>query len=169
MGKWLDVKGPVIADTVYCDGVFVAKDVEFTLPEITFKTATIQAMGDMDVPLIGLLNTMELAVTKVGIDNGFNKLNSIDKHSFEFRWVQSTIKSDGSTTTEGCKAFVRTLPASTAGIGVKPGEAVSTEHKYGVTRMQIYVNGKEILLVDRLSSILRVNGKNYTMTIDSYL
>lgn len=169
MGKWLDVKGPVVANTVYCDNTLVAKDVEFTLPEIVFKTATIQAMGDMDVPLIGLLNNMQLSITKVGIDNGFSKLNSIEKHSFEMRWVQTTVKADGSVSTEGCKAFVRTIPASTAGIGVKPGDTVSTEHKYGVTRMQIYVAGKEVLLVDRLSSILRVNGKDYAMNIDSML
>lgn len=27
MGKWLDIKGPVVADTVYADNTLVAKDV----------------------------------------------------------------------------------------------------------------------------------------------
>ena len=34
MAKWLDIKGPVVADTVYADSTLVAKDVAFTLPGI---------------------------------------------------------------------------------------------------------------------------------------
>ena len=36
MAKWLDIKGPVVADTVYADSTLVAKDVAFTLPGIEF-------------------------------------------------------------------------------------------------------------------------------------
>lgn len=43
MGKWLDIKGPVVADTVYADNVLVAKDVAFTLPGMEFVTADVQA------------------------------------------------------------------------------------------------------------------------------
>lgn len=39
MAKWLDIKGPVVADTVYADSTLVAKDVSFTLPGIEFLTA----------------------------------------------------------------------------------------------------------------------------------
>ena len=35
MGKWLDIKGPVVADTVYADNTLVAKDVSFTLPGLS--------------------------------------------------------------------------------------------------------------------------------------
>ena len=38
MAKWLDIKGPVVADTVYADSTLVAKDVAFTLPGIEFLT-----------------------------------------------------------------------------------------------------------------------------------
>jgi len=70
MGKWLDIKGAVVADTVYADNVLVAKDVSFTLPGIEFVTADVQAMGNMTVPLVGLLENMELAITKIGVDMG---------------------------------------------------------------------------------------------------
>lgn len=108
MAKWLDIKGPVVADTVYADSTLVAKDVAFTLPGIEFLTADVQAMGNMTVPLIGLLENMELSITKIGVDNGLRRMNRLEKQSFEFRWVQNVVKSDGSTATEGCKAFVRT-------------------------------------------------------------
>ena len=169
MAKWLDIKGPVVADTVYADGVLVAKDTSFTLPGIEFMTADVQAMGNMSVPLIGLLENMELAITKIGIDNGLGRMNRLQKQNFEFRWVQNVVKSDGSTTTEGCKAFVRTMPGAFPETGVEIGSAPEQENTYNVTRMQIYANGEEILCVDRLSQILRINGEDCMKNIVSLL
>lgn len=169
MAKWLDIKGPVVADTVYADGVLVAKDTSFTLPGIEFMTADVQAMGNMSVPLIGLLENMELSITKVGIDSGLSRMNRLQKQNFEFRWVQNVVKSDGSTATEGCKAFVRTMPGAVPETGVEIGSAPEQENTYNVTRIQIYANGEEILCVDRLSQILRINGKDYMESIVSLL
>lgn len=163
--KWLDKKGPVIADTVYADGELVAQDVSFTLPGLTFLTADVQAMGNMSVPLIGLMENMELAITKIGIDKGLGRMIRLQKQNLEFRWVQNVVKSDGSTVAEGCKAFVRTMPSTVPEIGVEIGSAPEQESTYTVTRMQIYTNGEEILLVDRLNQILRINGEDYMENI----
>lgn len=169
MSKWLDIKGPVVADTVYADSALVAKDVSFTLPALTFLTADVQAMGTMSVPLIGLLEHMELTITKIGIDSGLSRMNRLQKQNFEFRWVQNVTKSDGSQAVEGCKAFVRTMPGNMPGIGVEIGGAPENEMTYGVTRVQIYANGVEIVCVDRLSQILRVNGKDYMSEVNNLL
>lgn len=169
MGKWLDIKGPVIADTVYADGVLVAKDVAFTLPGVEFTTADVQAMGSLSVPLIGLMENMELSITKIGIDLGLRRLGKAEKQSLEFRWVQNVVKSDGSTSQEGCKAFVRTMPSGFPELGVEVGSATEGELTYNVTRQQVYANGTEIMLVDRLSQILRFNGKNYYSAISNLL
>lgn len=169
MAKWLDIKGPVVADTVYADNVLVAKDTAFTLPGIEFMTADVQAMGNMTVPLVGLLENMELAITKIGIDNGLSRMNRLKKQNFEFRWVQNVVKSDGSQSVEGCKAFVRTMPGSFPEIGVEVGSAPEQENTYNVSRMQIYANGVEVLCVDRLSQILRINGEDYMKNVTNLL
>lgn len=169
MGKWLDIKGPVVADTVYSDNTLVAKDVSFTLPGITFLTADVQAMGNLSVPLIGLLENMELAITKIGMDKGLKRMIRLEKQNLEFRWVQNVVNSDGSTVVEGCKAFVRTMPAAIPELGVEVGSAMESESTYTVTRMQIYVGGEELLCVDRLSQILRVDGKDYMDKITKLL
>lgn len=169
MGKWLEIKGPVVADTVYADNTLVAKDTAFTLPGIEFMTADVQAMGNMSVPLIGLLENMELSITKIGIDKGLGRMNRLEKQNFEFRWVQNVVNSDGSTSVEGCKAFVRTMPGSFPETGVEVGSAPEHENTYNVTRMQIFANGVEILCVDRLSQILRINGKDYMKKINNLL
>ena len=131
MGQWLDIKGPVVADTVYSGGVLVAKDVTFTLPGIEFLTADVQAMGNLTVPLIGLLENMELAITKIGVDMG--------------------------------------LPSNIPEISVEVGSATEAEITYNITRQQIYANGTEYMCVDRLSQILRINGKDYMAAINSLL
>ena len=141
MGQWLDIKGPVVADTVYSGGVLVAKDVTFTLP----------------------------GITKIGVDMGLSRLSKLEKQNLEFRWVQNVVKSDGSQTNEGCKAFVRTLPGALPELGVEVGSATEAENTYNVTRQQIYANGTEYMCVDRLSQILRINGKDYMAEINSLL
>ena len=169
MGKWLDINSAVVADTVYDGGTLVAKDTSFTLPGIEFMTADVQAMGNMSVPLIGLLEDMELSITKIGMDKGLSRLNKLEKHNLEFRWVQNIVKSDGSQSVEGCKAFVRTMPGTLPETGVEIGSASEHEITHKVTRMQIYVGGEEFICVDRLSQILRVEGKDYMSGINNLL
>ena len=41
---WLDLKGPILADTVYVDGVLAAKDVTIALPPVNLVTADFKAM-----------------------------------------------------------------------------------------------------------------------------
>ena len=159
---WLDLKGAVVADTVYDSGVLTAKDTSFTLPAISQMTADLNAMGTMTVPIVGLLENMELSITKIGEDKGLGKMSKLDKHSFEFRWVQNVVKADGSTSPEGCKAFVRTFPPTALpGIGAEIGSASENELTYTANRVQIFVGGYEYLLVDRLSQILRIDGNRH--------
>lgn len=164
-----DNKGPVVANTAYCDGTKIGRDVSFTLPEIVFQKAEISAMGKMSVPLLGLVENMELSIKKTGLDENFAKVNMLSKHRFEFRWVQSAMTGDGTMRMEGCKAFVNTLPSSVAGFSIEPGSATEAEYKFTVTRIQIFVNGKESILVDRLNNILKVAGINYSKNINNLL
>ena len=62
---WLDLKGPILADTVYINGVLVAKDVTITLPAVTHVTADYKAMGTYTAPMTGQIEGMEAAGNKV--------------------------------------------------------------------------------------------------------
>lgn len=167
--EWLDTRGPVKADTVYANGKLAAKDTSFTLPGLKMMTATINAMGEMSVPLVGMLEDMELSITKIGVDMGLSRMNKLEANDFEFRWVQAVIKADGSVADEGCKAFVRTLPAGLPEVGVEIGNTTESDNTYYVTRSQLFVGGEEVYLIDRLASILRVDGKDYMKDITDML
>lgn len=157
------------ANTLRCDKEVVANDVSITLPEVTFLTAEIKAMGNMNIPLNALIDNMELSVTRVGVDKGISKMNTPGKHSIEARWVQDVVSASGKITKEGCKAFLTVLPTKIPGISIEVGSAPETEMVYTVTRYKLVCKGKTTLLIDRFAHKFEVNGKDYYKEYSKYL
>lgn len=166
---WLDLKGPILANTVYDGGKLVAKDVTITLPGVTPVTADFKAMGTLTLPVLGQIESMEASITKVGLDLGLLKLVKFESKTLEFRWAQDVKKSDGSTAVEGCKAFLRSVPKTIPGPSVDPGSTVEGEIAFAVSRYQLFVAGVEYWLIDQLSPIMRIDGKDYYKDIRSLL
>ena len=161
---WLDLKGPILADTVYVDGVLAAKDVTIALPPVNLVTA---AMGTYTAPLPGQIEAMEASITKIGIDLGLRSLVKLTSKTIEIRWAQDVKLSDGSTKTEGCKAFLRCVSKGIPGLSVDPGNASENEIALAVSRYQLFVAGNEYWLIDQLNTIMRVGGVDYAKDIRS--
>lgn len=71
---------------------------------------------------------------------------------------------------EGCKAFIRGIPKiATPSIEVNPGDSIELDIPLSVTRYQLYVNGKEIILADKLAGICKINGTDYASRLNSLL
>lgn len=166
---WVDISGPIVANTVYVNNAIVAKDVEATFPEVTPVTADVEAMGTMSLPVWQRIEDMQLAITKIGIDKGLKSMIKPDTLSLEFRFVQDLTDADGITKQVGCKAFFKAIPVSIPGIGITAGESSSNETTFTVTRYQLYVDGEEMLLVDRLAGIVKIDGTDYMKTTNSLL
>ena len=135
---------------------------QFSLPEIAAITADVEAMGTMTFPLWSRLENMEYTITKIGVDMGLASLIEPKQNTLEHRWIQSQIDANGNTKSIGCKAFLRGIPITVPAIEVVTGESTELEVTYTVTRYQLFFDGKEILLVDRLTGDLRINGKDYS-------
>lgn len=166
---FVNVTGPVVAETVYANNKLVAKDVELTLPAVTPTTADVQAMGTMSVPIPQLLENMELSITKIGTDLGLSSMLSFDAFPIEVRWVQSVTDANGKVSHIGCKVFLRCMSTVLPEVGLAPGEASENELTYTVTRYQLVQDGQEAWLIDRLAGICRVYGKDYMGNISSML
>lgn len=160
-GIFVPICGPVVADTVYIDGELVARDVAVTLPEVVPMTAELNAMGTFTLPVWQLIESMELAVTKIGMDAGLGKAIAPDMKPLEFRWAQTVTDANGHTKNIGVKAFVRAVPLNLPEIGLEVGSASEHELRFSVTRYNLFVDGSEAWLVDRLAGIVRVNGKDF--------
>lgn len=165
----MDKHSAVLADTMYVDKVKAAEDVSFELPSIALQTADVAAMGTLSLPIIGLLDDMTMTITKVGVDKGFGSMNKLKKMSVEFRWVQDKVNASGIVSHVGCKAFLNVIPKEIPAVSVEPGSSTELGTTYTVTRYQLYVDGSEVILVDRLNQILKINGTDYMADIKKLL
>lgn len=143
---WLDLKGPILADTVYIGGTLVAKDVTIALPAVTPVTADFKAMGTYTAPILGQIEAMEASITKIGIDLGLRNMMKLES-----------------------KAFIRCVSKGIPGLSVDPGNTSENEATFAVSRYQLYVGGAEYWLIDQLNTILRVGGVDYAKDIRSLL
>lgn len=166
---FVDICGAIVADTTYVNNVLAAKDVEATLPEMAPVAAEVQAMGTMSLHIWQLIENMELAITKIGVDKGLRSMITPETQSLEMRFVQNMTDANGITKQKGCKAFFKCVPTKIPGIAVTVGEASSNELTFTVMRYQLFVDGEELFLVDRLAGIVRVAGTDYTKTMNSLL
>lgn len=166
---FLNIKGAILGCTVYRDGELVAKDCTVTLPTVTYLTAEHSAMGKIELPMLGQIEAMEASVTKKGYDVELAKLAKPEAMNLEFRFVQDVIGSNNSSSPEGCKAFMRAVPKTLPGSDLTLGEAGDTQVTFAVTRYQLIVGGNELLLVDQLNGIQRINGTDYAKSINSLL
>lgn len=166
---FLPIKGAVLANTVYKDGELVAKDVTVTLPTVTYRTAEHNALGVIELPMLGQIEAMEASVTKKGYDEGLAALAAPEAMNLEFRFVQDVIDSENVATPEGCKAFMRCVPKTLPGSDLEPGAVGDTQITFAVTRYQLIVGGVEVCLIDQLNGIQRINGTDYAKSIQSLL
>ena len=166
-----DIRGPVNGTTVYINGVLVARNTTITLPEITHVTATVQAaLGEHEVPLFGLVESMEATIKKIGADSGLAKALGMETKTYEFRWAQQVTPVNGADRVEGCKAFIRGIPKIAApSIELSPGESIEVDIPLSVTRYQLFVAGSELLMVDKLAGICKINGVDYASVLNSLL
>ena len=169
MEKWVDQNTAVLASSVYCDNKLVARDASVTLPEVTFLTAEANAMGTMTTALPGLIEDMTMSIAKRGADKDFIEMMKPGTHDYETRFVQNRMSADGTSRAVGGKAFVTGTVNTIPGIGLEVGSASENEASITVTRYQLYLDGEEMLCIDRLAGICRILGKDYYSEIASLL
>ena len=162
MSTFMNICGPVLGVTVYAENKLVARDSAITLPEITPMTTDLQAMGTFTLPIWQLIENMETTITKIGVDMGLRDIIKPDMKPLEFRWAQTVTDANGTTKNVGCKAFIKGIPNKIPGIGVTVGEASENECTIATTRYNLFVDGQEVFLIDRLAGIVRIDGKNYS-------
>jgi len=167
--NFIDIPGAIVANTVYIDDKLSAKDTTITLPSVTFPTTEHKAMGTMTLPMIGQVDDMEVVVKKIGIDMGLGKMVALKTARMEVRWVQNVVNENGEIKQVGCKAFLRVIPKGIPGLSVDYGNATENDLASAVTRYQIFVDGQEICLIDKLAQILKINGTDYFDEISSLL
>lgn len=169
MASFVDISGPIVADTAYVNNQLVARDVSATLPEVTPTAVDVQAMGTLSLPVWQLLDNMEFTITKIGVDKGLRSMIKPEPLNLELRFAQTVTDANGNTKNVGCKAFLKGIPSVIPGFGVEIGSTSENDCTYTITRYQLMVDGAEVLCIDRLASILRIAGTDYAAGLASLL
>lgn len=162
------VCGPVVADTVYVENKLLARDVAFVLPEVAPMTADLTVMGTFTMPIWQLIEAMEATITKIGLDLGLRSALTPELKPYEFRWVQPITDANGKTRNVGFKAFLSAIPLNLPEIAPEVGSTSEHEVRLSVSRYNLFIDGQEAWLIDRLAGIVRVAGKDYA-NLDSML
>ena len=93
----------------------------------------------------------------------------LESNTFEFRFVQNETKKSGEQVNKGCKAFIKGIAKGLPGGDLEIGSAFEGAVTLAVLRYQLYVDGKEVVLIDKLKGILKINGKDYAKSIKSLI
>lgn len=160
----LDLNGAIVKTKCFIGGVQKAQDVKLSLPEVNFQEIELPAMGKMSVPL-PLTENIEATINKIGFDKGLCSAISLSPTKYEFRWAQTQEKANGTSRVIGCKAFITGKAKSIPGGDIEVGSSYEGAIPIDVRRYQVYVDGKEQWLIDKVAEILRINGKDYAADI----
>ncbi len=164
----LDKMGAVLATKVLCDNDVVAEDVTINLPDVTLITVEVNGLGKINIPTC-LTEAMQSSVTSVGIDKGFFNMLGLESKTLEYRFVKNALNTSGDTELKAYKAFLKGIPSNIPGGGIEPGSSWSGDVTFEITRYQLYCDGVEKILIDKLKGICKINGKDYAKDIQSYL
>lgn len=164
----LEKMGAVLATKVLCNNITVAEDVTLSLPDITFVTVEQNGLGKITIPTC-LTEAMQSTVTSVGMDKGFFNMLGLSSKTFEYRFVKNLLETSGDTGVKGYKAFLRGIPSNIPGGSVEPGASWSGDVTFEVTRYQLYADGVEKILIDKLKGVCKINGVDYAKDIQSLL
>lgn len=167
--KFVPISGPIVGTSVYVNNEIVARDVAITFPEVTPVAVEVQATGTLSLPCWQLIENMEMAITKIGVDMGLRSLITPKALSVEVRWVHTVTDANSVTKNVGCKAFLTILPAVLPGIALTVGETSENECTSTAVRYQLFVDGVEMWLIDKITGQVRIGGVDYGAGVGNLL
>lgn len=155
--KYVNKTSVVEGTSVYVGSTIVGNDLTITLPEVTAATVDVSGMmGTVSMPLLHRLEDMELAISKEGLDANSAILTSPGKKDITAKWAYDSIDSAGNVTVKGGKAIMSVVPKTISpGVDLEPGETSEGDLTFGVLVYRLYLDGKLVLHINRLSGILK--------------
>lgn len=166
------LSGSVIAHKVFEDGVEIDDNVSVQLPSIENGTTEIKGagiLGSFDMPSTGQLNAMTFSMSQRSINKTSISLSTPGQHNIELRFVKDARTSDGQQVPEGTKIFLTGLFKKFDPGKVEEKATMDGSIEYEVTRYRIVIAGEEVLLIDKLNYIYKVNGVDHMESIRAAL
>lgn len=168
--KTHDLKGSVLADSVYLGSVLLGNNATFERPEIMPAEAEVNAVsGRVNLPNFNDIDPMECTVTLQGIHRDVLAALTPEPHDLIVNIVQHSADAAGTTRAEHIKIYMRAIPRGVPALSATYGEIVDFAQTFDVHSYRQTVDGTTYTHIDPVNGIVIVNGKNYADSVTSLL
>lgn len=149
-----------IAYSVYSNKIQVPDTTEVELPEIEQLTDTISGagiLGEIDLPTYGQIGSMTTTISfRASNKQTVEMLKNTD---LEIRWVSDSINtSNASAGTVANKAFLKVKLKKFSEGKIASGSAQDGSFEYEVLAYRRILDGAEIINIDKLNNVYKING-----------
>jgi P2 family phage contractile tail tube protein len=158
---------------IYNDSNALVGSADITLPDLEYLTDTISGAGiagEIDSPTVGQFKSMELTIKWRSITGDVAKLLAPIAHHLDIRAsVQRFNKTDAKYDSYPEKIVVRAIPKK-GGLGkFEPGKSQDNENTFEVIYIKVWVDGKEVIEIDKHNYIAKIDGTDYLADVRKHL
>lgn len=169
----MKISGDIIANKIKINDVEIEDVTSIELPEITIGTYEVKGsgvMGTIDMPSFSKIEGLTLTVEyRSSTENNINLL-APKVHDVKIAIVKDVVGSDGVVVADGNKIFLQVRTKSHKAGTVTNGENMSASATFEVLSYKmIDGHGKELINIDKIKYIYRVNGTDYAEQTRNYI
>lgn len=149
---------------VYRDGRDLLGVADVEMPDFEYMTESVAGlgiMGELDTPVVGHFQSMSLKIKwNVPTESSASLLRP-EAHHLDIRGsIQKLDGGAGKIVNEPVKVVCRGLPKK-SGIGkFEPGKKMEPETELELLYLKMWLNGSELLEIDKLNGIFSVQGED---------
>lgn len=152
---------------------YVGDTSAYKRPSIESLSDTIKGaglMGEVDLPAIGQLGSMEAELTFNKTSAEYVELAAPKAHKLEIRWVTDVLDSSSASIDIEANKEIMTVFPKTAELGdIESNETNEATITFEVLYYQYIVAGKTVVEIDKLNNVFKVNGTDYSAKIRNAL
>lgn len=158
-----------IYDRTSGKSVFVEDTQSYTRPELAMMSDGVSGagiMGEIDLPTLGQLDSMEVEVVLNKTNERAIAMFSPGAHTMEVRWVTNVLNSaNGASTVQANKEIIKYVPKSLSMGDIENNETNEASLTGEVLTYQYIIAGKTVIKIDKLNNVFIINGKDYSAEI----
>lgn len=149
----------LISFRVYNDSNDLLGIATVDLPEIEAMSDTVSGAGiagEVESPVLGHYSSMTTTFTWRTIEKAAMKLSVQKAHAVEVRGSQQVYDAaNGEYKTVAVRASMRIVPKTVTLGSFEPGSTTDTEQEFEVLYLKMYVDGKDVLEIDKFNYIAK--------------
>jgi P2 family phage contractile tail tube protein len=157
----------------YLNGSSFVGMVDVELPSLDALTEKIKGAGiagEINAPVIGHFDALTLGITWRVIDANAISFIAPVYNRLDFRGSQQIYNSSGAVIgNQPVKAICRAMPTKSSLGKLVQAATTETKNEFECNYLKIFVNGDEVLELDKYNYIFTVNGVDYLADIRSDL